>query len=304
MLYLAAAVAESPPPMIPAPPFAASSATASSTDFVPLPKLSNSKTPAGPFQMTVLAARIFSRKISMDLGPQSIPSQSAGMPSSAVNTLISCSLVNSLPHAQSTGSVISQPLALAFSTRPGASSAPFLSKRDFPISMPSMTFLKVKAMPPMAMMPSALSMSESITSTLSDTLAPPTIATRGRCTREGSSTFLKASSSFWRRKPLTQGILPAMPTMDACARCAVPNASFTYTSPSLARDAWKDSTSSGVDFVTLQANSGSLHFLDLQPGVWSVRLPSSSAWKRTFSRRMMEPSGALFTAASTTQPTV
>jgi len=48
MLYLAAAVAESPPPMIPLFPLAVVSATAMSSACVPLAKLSNSNTPAGP----------------------------------------------------------------------------------------------------------------------------------------------------------------------------------------------------------------------------------------------------------------
>ena len=53
MPYLAAAVAESPPPMMPRLPLAVVSATAVSSALVPLPKLSNSKTPAGPFHTTV-----------------------------------------------------------------------------------------------------------------------------------------------------------------------------------------------------------------------------------------------------------
>jgi len=42
--------------------------------LVPLEKVSNSKTPAGPFQMTVLEASTFSRKSAIDAGPQSMPS--------------------------------------------------------------------------------------------------------------------------------------------------------------------------------------------------------------------------------------
>ena len=45
IFHLAAAVAESPPPMIPILPAAVVSATASSNALVPLEKLSNSKTP-------------------------------------------------------------------------------------------------------------------------------------------------------------------------------------------------------------------------------------------------------------------
>mmetsp|Transcript_73491 Transcript_73491/g.195363 ORF Transcript_73491/g.195363 Transcript_73491/m.195363 type:complete len:243 (-) Transcript_73491:351-1079(-) len=143
MFHLAAAVAESPPPMMPRPPFCVSSATASRSALVPLEKLSNSKTPAGPFQTTVLELMTVSRNSSMDLGPQSMPSQPSGMPSSLVTILISCSFLKSWPQAQSTGSTISTPLALAFSISLGASSAPFLSKSDLPISMPKQVFMKV-----------------------------------------------------------------------------------------------------------------------------------------------------------------
>ena len=72
--------------MMPLLPLAVVSATASSTALVPCEKLSNSKTPAGPFQMTVLEARIFSRK-ALDAGPQSMPSQPSRMPSLSVTIL-------------------------------------------------------------------------------------------------------------------------------------------------------------------------------------------------------------------------
>mmetsp|Transcript_21550 Transcript_21550/g.42797 ORF Transcript_21550/g.42797 Transcript_21550/m.42797 type:complete len:245 (-) Transcript_21550:707-1441(-) len=218
MSNFAAAVAESPPPMIPALPSAVVSATASSTALVPLAKLSNSNTPAGPFQITVLAARIFSRKSFIDSGPQSMPSQPSGIPSLSVTILISWSLTKSCPQAQSTGRVISMPLALAFSIRAGARVAPFLSNRDFPIGMSWQIFLKVYAIPPMAITPSDWAIRFSITSSLSEIFAPPTIARRGLWTRAGSRTFLNASNSFCRRNPDTQGILPCMPTMEECAR--------------------------------------------------------------------------------------
>mmetsp|Transcript_9125 Transcript_9125/g.15537 ORF Transcript_9125/g.15537 Transcript_9125/m.15537 type:complete len:256 (-) Transcript_9125:784-1551(-) len=136
MSNLAAAVAESPPPMMPLLPLAVVSATASSTAFVPCEKLSNSKTPAGPFQMTVFEARIFSRKRAIEAGPQSMPSQPSGMPSSFVTSLVGWSFLKSCPQSQSTGKTSSQPHAFAFSISIGTSSAPFLSKSDLPIGMP------------------------------------------------------------------------------------------------------------------------------------------------------------------------
>mmetsp|Transcript_75871 Transcript_75871/g.181496 ORF Transcript_75871/g.181496 Transcript_75871/m.181496 type:complete len:225 (+) Transcript_75871:301-975(+) len=143
MPHLAAAVAESPPPMMPTPPEACRAATASSNALVPLEKLSNSKTPAGPFQTTVLASFTFVAKSSMLFGPQSMPSQPSGMPSSFVTSLVSWSFLNSLPHSQSTGRVTSQPFSLALSSMPCTMSAPFLSKRLLPIFMPKHTFRKV-----------------------------------------------------------------------------------------------------------------------------------------------------------------
>mmetsp|Transcript_14270 Transcript_14270/g.30640 ORF Transcript_14270/g.30640 Transcript_14270/m.30640 type:complete len:254 (-) Transcript_14270:538-1299(-) len=226
MLNLAAAVAESPPPMMPLLPALVVSATASSTALVPFEKLSNSKTPAGPFQMTVLEARIFSRKSFIDSGPQSMPSHPSGMPSSLETNLISWSLQKSCPHAQSTGSTISHPLALAFSMSLGTSSAPFLSKRDLPICMPKAIFMKVYAIPPMTRMRSDCSIKFSMTRILSEILAPPTMAVSGRCTLSVSRTLEKASSSLATNRPETHGMAPFRPTMDECARCAVPNASL------------------------------------------------------------------------------
>mmetsp|Transcript_7381 Transcript_7381/g.12425 ORF Transcript_7381/g.12425 Transcript_7381/m.12425 type:complete len:205 (-) Transcript_7381:587-1201(-) len=204
--------------MIPLLPAAVVSATASSTALVPLPKLSNSKTPAGPFQMTVFEARILSRKSLIDSGPQSMPSHPSGMPSLFVTILISWSFLNSWPQAQSTGKTSSQPLAAALARRPGTSSAPFLSKRDLPIGIFAEILRNVYAMPPMHMTRSLLSMRFSMTRTLSLILAPPTMAVRGRCTFDSSRTSEKACSSLATSKPLTQGIFPLSPTIEEWAR--------------------------------------------------------------------------------------
>mmetsp|Transcript_26871 Transcript_26871/g.60346 ORF Transcript_26871/g.60346 Transcript_26871/m.60346 type:complete len:215 (-) Transcript_26871:655-1299(-) len=213
MSHFAAAVAESPPPIMPMFPAAVVSATASRRALVPALKLSNSKTPAGPFQMTVDEAKTVCRKSSEDFSPQSIPSHPSGMPSSCVTTLISWSLQKSCPHFQSHGNTNLQPFALAFSISPGASSEPFLSNRLFPISMPKHVFRNVYAMPPQMMILSDTSIRFSITRTLSLILAPPTIAVRG-VFFSGPSTFWNASSSFATSSPETQGILPPMPTID------------------------------------------------------------------------------------------
>ena len=69
--------------------------------------------PVAPFQMTVLEERIFSRKSAIDLGPQSMPSQSSGMPSFSSTSLVGCSSQNFWPHSQSHGKMSSQPLAFA-----------------------------------------------------------------------------------------------------------------------------------------------------------------------------------------------
>ncbi len=72
---------------------------------------------------------------------------------------------------------------------------------------------------------STLSNRLSITPILSFTFAPPIIAVNGR------SGFPKAppntSSSFSIKKPATAGMWCAIPSVEACARCAAPNASFT-----------------------------------------------------------------------------
>ena len=62
-------------------------------------------------------------------------------------------------------------------------------------------------------------------SSLVDTLEPPTIAATGREGR--SSTAASASSSACIRRPAAQGRRCAIASVEACARCAVENASLT-----------------------------------------------------------------------------
>merc|ERR1719450_1030054 len=84
VLYLAAQVAVSPPPMIVIPPALVRATTESMRARVPLENASNSKTPAGPFQTTTFARAITSEKSWLDLGPQSRPIQPSGIPASTV----------------------------------------------------------------------------------------------------------------------------------------------------------------------------------------------------------------------------
>jgi len=98
-----------------------------------------------------------------------------------------------------------------------------------------------------------------------------------------------------------------MPTIEECARCAVPKASLTYTSPSLESDARKVAISSAVALIFLHFSPfEGAFFSHLTPGhpfSCSIPLPSSSTCHRKFSSTMMEPSAGLAHAASTSAPT-
>src|SRR5690606_32590238 len=75
-----AAVAVSPPPTTVVAPLSVASATAAAIALVAPQNFSNSNTPAGPFQMMVLADRIASRYSAIDFGQASRPSQPSGIP--------------------------------------------------------------------------------------------------------------------------------------------------------------------------------------------------------------------------------
>ena len=116
--------------------------------------------------------------------------------------------------------------------------------------------------PPMQMA-STLPSRFSRTLILSETLAPPRMATNGLAGRV--SALPRYSTSFWMRKPAAFSFTNlAMPAVEACARCAVPKASFTQTSARLASSFAKPSS-----------------------------FASSSGWKRRFSRRSTWPSPQL-----------
>ena len=144
------------------------------------------------------------------------------------------------------------------------------STRESPTSYP-FAFRKVLAIPPPTRSTSALANKLSTTPILSEILAPPRMATKGR---SGSATALpRKAISFSIKEPATAGRYLATPAVDACARWAVPKASLTYTSPSPA---------------SVLAKSGSL--------------PSSSGWKRRFSKSTTSPGFIAATAASTSSP--
>src|SRR5690625_1576139 len=126
----AAAAAESPPPMI----VTASSRPASAlhTPIVPCAKFSNSKTPIGPFQTTVLASPRCDLNVSTVSLPISSPIISSGM-SSTETVRWSASAANSSATTASTGRTILSPPA---SSSDFARSTLSSSSRDVPISLP------------------------------------------------------------------------------------------------------------------------------------------------------------------------
>jgi len=108
-----------------------------------------------------------------------------------------------------------------------------------------------------------------------ETLAPPRMAVSGRV---GESTAaLMYCSSFSMRKPPAAGpsMFPTTPAVDAWARCAVPNASFTYAS---APEDPANAAAKNESFLV------------------------SPAWNRTFSRRTTPPAGAAAQALATSSP--
>merc|ERR1719444_505954 len=266
-------------------PAAVAVTTASISSLVPASKLAISKTPIGPFQMMVLEAATASAFSFFDSGPQSRPMKPSGIPSALVLLLISPSSPNLELMTKSTGKMISTPLDLAFSIISGTILAPSSSYRDDPMLMLSLTFRKVYAIPPPTMILSTLSSRFMISWILSLTFAPPRIANMGFT--GASKTFAKASSSFDIKAPEHFTSKPS-PTMELCARWAVPNASLQYMS-AIARMAARNS-------VTLSASA-----LILLPSA-STPLPSSSTLKRKFSSKMTVPVAGSAVAAAVSAP--
>merc|ERR1719219_1512545 len=78
--YFLQAVAVSPPPITVIVPEAVAATIASIKLFVPVSKDAISKTPIGPFQITVLAFATASAFFLQDSGPQSNPMKPSGIP--------------------------------------------------------------------------------------------------------------------------------------------------------------------------------------------------------------------------------
>ena len=108
---------------------------------------------------------------------------------------------------------------------------PSSSHSDEPTSWPCALANGNIIAPPIRIV-SATSRKASRTPILSVTLAPPTMATSGR---SGSARMpVSVSTSRWSRRPAALGSSLATPWVEAWARWAAPNASFTNTSPSAA----------------------------------------------------------------------
>ena len=169
---------ESPPPTSEKAPFFVASTMASAIAFEPLAKLSNSNTPAGPFQRMVLAGRIALRNAITESGPASMPSQPSGI-SITEHTCWLASLENLSPATQSVPSTRFTPFCLASSMMWRARSSLSFSTIESPI-LPPRAFANVKVMPPQRIRLSTLSMRFSMIPIFVDTFEPPMIAVKGR----------------------------------------------------------------------------------------------------------------------------
>src|SRR5690606_14511625 len=259
------AAAESPPPTAVNP---LHSAIARATASVPARKFSHSNTPIGPFQNTDWATRITDTNASAVAGPMSRPMVPSGI-SSAAMTRWSASSVNESATTTSDGNWIRSPCGPSSRSRTEStwSSSTRLARTSYPRAASS-----VKHMPPPTSIESTLGSRFSITPSLSDTLAPPRTTTQARSGAPRNRP--RDSSSETRRRPAAERTRSATPTVEACARCTEPKASWTNTSAKPA---------------SLSASSGSFFV--------------SPVSKRVFSRRSTSPGLAWDTACSTSPPT-
>lgn len=140
-----------------------------------------------------------------------------------------------------------------------------VSIKELPTFTPLMC-KKVKAIPPPIIISSTLSSKLSMRGILSCILAPPSTTKYGFWGY--SSAFEKYSSSRFIRSPAAR-IGHVIPTIEECARCAVPNASFTNMSPSELSLCLKTFIFSGSAFIFLPDSS--------------LTDPSSSMWNLKFS---------------------
>mmetsp|Transcript_17370 Transcript_17370/g.37474 ORF Transcript_17370/g.37474 Transcript_17370/m.37474 type:complete len:254 (-) Transcript_17370:552-1313(-) len=222
------AATESPPPMMVMAPFSlVRSARMSTIPNVPFSNAFISNTPMGPFMMTVLQSERNSFCSAVEAGPLSNPIHPSGIASEAT-TWVFASAAKLSAITMSEGRRMVLPLSLAFWSTSLAVSTKSSSTREVPTFRP-WAFRKVKTIPPPMMILSHLSRRASRTVILEDTLDPPTIAAMGFSPLEMAPS--RYSSSLASKNPETEGWRNLVtPSVEAWARWAVPNASFTNMS--------------------------------------------------------------------------
>ena len=205
------------------------------------------------------------------LGPTSSIMASAGM--ACMDTVsVGAWARNSRATTASMGRMISQPASLASAMMSRAVACISASCRLRPTPVPPAA-RKVLAMAPPITSMSTRRLRLPSSSSLVDTLLPPTMAQTGRSGLP--SAWSSASSSACIIRPAWEGRCRATPSVLAWARWAAEKASFTYRSASPARS---------------RAKPGSL--------------ASSPGWKRVFSSTSTSPSRIAATAAWAAGPTV
>mmetsp|Transcript_1912 Transcript_1912/g.4246 ORF Transcript_1912/g.4246 Transcript_1912/m.4246 type:complete len:258 (-) Transcript_1912:324-1097(-) len=171
------AATESPPPMMVMAPPLVMSARMSTIPNVPLLNFSNSKTPMGPFMMTVLQSARKAFCSSVDWGPLSRPIHPSGMESDDTVWVLA-SGEKASAQTMSEGRRISFPSVSALAMTSLAVSTKSSSTRDVPTDRP-LAFRNVKTIPPPTMILSHLSNKAFRTVIFDETFDPPTMAAMG-----------------------------------------------------------------------------------------------------------------------------
>ena len=161
---------------------------ASAIAFEPPAKLSNSNTPAGPFQRIVFAPSIAAANDLRVSGPASKPSQPSGI-APAGQTCVLQSFLKSSPAMQSVPRTKFTPFSLAFFITSSATSSLSSSQIDLPMCPPC-ALAKVYVIPPQRIKLSTLPKRFSMIPIFVDTFEPPIMAVNGRLML--SSTFFTA----------------------------------------------------------------------------------------------------------------
>ena len=193
---------------------------------VPAANCLNSDKPRGPFHITVLAFLTSSTYALIVSVPISNPCQPSGI-SLQETILLSVSGANSFPTFVSVGNINLTPFCFAFSINSFAKSSLSNSHIESPTPYPC-ALKNVYAIAPPIIKVSTFSNKLFITPILSETFLPPNIATNGLF--GFSNAEPKNLSSFSIKNPDTAGKYSAIPAVELCALCAVPNASFTNIS--------------------------------------------------------------------------